>query len=177
MLFMKDFVKKYQKNKLFSNVNIVLASLVLAFWINVFVINWTDIGSKLKTSVLNSTETKEIKSNIYIQKIENEYFVISDKSINDARSLSLSFTYNPENVEISSFDSSYWDVTNLSSTPWISSLIITWENNISLWKWDKLLKIDIIKKEDKSENLNILNANFIDTSNDHYELSTSWITF
>lgn len=173
---MKDIISKYKKNKLLTNVNIILTSLVLAFWINFVLIDWTDLGQNLKTSVLNS-QTQEAKSDISIENIENELFIISNKNINNLESLSLSLVYNPENINISEINSNYWDIINLSNIEWINSLILTSEKEINIKSWDKLIKISLNKKEEKSENINILNANFKDNTWEHFLLSTSWITF
>lgn len=173
---MKDIVKKYQNHKLFSNLNIVLASLVLAFWLNYILINWTDIGKYLNASVLNS-QIIENKSDLFIEKIENDFFIISNKNINQVNNLSLSLAYNPENISILDINSSFWDVINLSNTDWISSIIFTAENVVDIKRWDKLIKLNIEKKELKSENINILNANFKDKDEQQFLLSTSWITF
>ena len=79
---MQDIIKKYHEHKLFSNLNIILASLVLAFWINFVLIDWTDLGKNLKASVLNSN-TLENKSDISLEKNEDEIYVIVNKNIND----------------------------------------------------------------------------------------------
>lgn len=173
---MKDILKKYKENKLFSNLNIVLASLVMAFWINFILIDWTDLGKNLKTSVLNS-QIQENKSDLSIESFENELYIVSNKNIENIETMSLSITYNPENLDISNISSNYWDITNLSNTPWINSIILISKKTINIKSWDKLIKIDINKSEEKSENLNILNANFKDNTWEHFLLSTSWITF
>lgn len=173
---MKDIIKEYRNYKLFSNLNIVLASIVLAIWINFLLIDWTNIGKSLKASVLN-TKITENKSDIYIEKVEKEFYIISNKDINQVTNLSFSLAYNPDNTKILSINSSFWDIVNLSNTPWISSIILTTENNVDIKKWDKLIKFDIEKDEEIAENINILNANFKDINEEQFLLSTSWITF
>lgn len=173
---MKDIIKKYQNQKLFSNLNIILTSLVLAFWINYFLVDWTDIGKNLKTSVLNS-KTIENKSDLSIEKNENEFFIISNNDINQISNLSLSLAYNPENISITDMNSSFWDIINLSNTPWFSSIILTTEKVIDIKRWDKLIKLNVEKKEETTENINVLNANFKDINEEQFLLSTSWITF
>lgn len=173
---MKDIIKKYQNHKLFTNINIILASLVLAFWINFILIDWTDIWEYLKVSILN-TQIIENKSDLYIEKQGNDFFVVSNKTINQVSNLSLSLAYNPENITIWDVSSSFWDVINLSNTDWISSIIFTADENTNINPWDKLIKLNIVKKEEKTENINILNANFKDINDQQFLLSTSWITF
>lgn len=173
---MKDFVKKYQNHKIFTNLNIIVISLILALWINFFLIDGTDIGKNLKASVLN-TKTTENKSDLYIEKTDSDFFIVSNKNINQVANLSLSLAYNPDNISISNMNSSIWDITNLSNTPWMSLLLLTNENLIDIKKWDKLIKLNIEKKNVSAENINILNANFKDWTEQQFLLSTSWITF
>lgn len=172
---MQDIINKYKKHKIVNNVNIILASLVIAFWIN-FMIYDTNIWESLKTSVLNS-EINEAKSDISITKQWEFLFLVTNKQTNNVKNLSLSLTYNPENIEISEIKSDLWDVVNLSNTPWISSIILSSDKELNLNPWDKIIKISATKKEEKSENLNIINANFKDSNDEIFLLSTSWITF
>lgn len=173
---MKDIFKKYHHHKIASNINIILASLVLAIWINIFLIDWTDIWNSLKTSVLNSNFSEQ-KSDIYLINENTKLVIKSNKNIKSLTDLSLSITYNPDNLELSEINSSIWDVINLSNTPWINTILITSKNGINISKWDNLLNITAIKKSNKSENLNIINANFKDNKNEQFLLSTSGITF
>lgn len=173
---MKDFIKKYQNHKLMTNVNIVLASLVLAVLINVFVVDWTDIGKSLKTSVLNSKVGVE-KADIYLQKIDNELFLVANKNMANLDNLSLSIIYNPENVTITDIRSELWQIANLSNDKWISSIILSTDKVKNISRWEKILKIVTSKKEEKSENINIVNANFTDNDKWQFLLSTSGITF
>jgi hypothetical protein len=173
---MQDILKKYRKNKITTNINIILASLVLAIWINFLLIDWTNIWQSLKTSVLNS-EIQNNKSDLSIEKIENSIYIISNKKIEKLDSLSFWLSYNPENINIINIKSDLWDIINLSNTPWFNSIILstTQANNINIW--DKIAKLDISKIIEKTENINILNANFKDINQEKYSLSTSWITF
>lgn len=175
-LFMNKIIKKHHKNKLFSNVNIVLASLVLAIWLNIFLVDWTSVGQSLKTSVLNSQTTEKL-SDLSIEKEEWDLYIVANKNIKSVSTLALSLTYNPENVVIWEVNSNLWDVVNLTNTPWISSIILTSEAISDIKNWDRLIKIIINKSENKSENLNIINANFKDINNEQFLLSTSGITF
>lgn len=173
---MKDFVKKYQNHKFFTNLNIIVISLIIAIWINFFLIDGTDIGKNLKTSVLN-IKINENKSDLYIEKNDNDFFIVSNKNINQITNLSFSLAYNPENISISNMNSSIWDITNLSNTPWMNLLLLTNKSLIDIKKWDKLIKLNIEKKNISAENINILNANFKDWNEQQFLLSTSWITF
>lgn len=173
---MKDIIKKYQNHKLITNVNIVLFSLFLAIWINFFVIDWTNLGQNLKTSIIDS-KVIDIKSDLSIEKDDNKLYIVWNKSINNLDNLSLSLIYNPKNVVLSNFNSDIWDIINITNTPWISSLILVVNDNVSIKRWDKLFEITTNKNDNKTENLNIINANFKDKNEEYYLLSTSWITF
>ncbi len=173
---MKDFIKKYQKHRLFSNLNIVLASFVLAFWINFLLIDNTQVWEYLKVSVLNSNVVNET-SDLSINKIENDFYIVSNKNINNITSLSFSLAYNPENVTVTDLNSNIWNVTNLSNTSWINSIILTTQTPTNIKIWDKLLKLNINKNEENPENINILNANFKDAEGEQFLFSTSGLTF
>ncbi len=173
---MQDFIKKYHKNRVLTNINIVLASLVLAFWINFLFVDNTNLWQNLKTSIIDTNTYIENKANLEIQNIDNKLYIVSNKDILNATNLSLSITYNPANVDVLDIKSSFWELVNISNTPWINSLILTLDNqNINLWT--KIIEIEVTKKENKSENMNMLNANFNDKDKNQYLLSTSWITF
>jgi len=173
---MQDILKKYRKNKITTNINIILASLVLAIWINYILIDWTNIWQNLKTSVLNS-KIQNNKSDLSIKKIDNSIYIISNKKIEKLDSLSFWLSYNPDNISIINIKSDLWDIINLSNTSWFNSIILstTKANNIKIW--DKIAKLDISKNIEKVENINILNANFKDINWGQFLLSTSWITF
>ena len=173
---MKDKKNIINKYKLFSNLNIILASLVLAIWINIFLVDWTNVGQNLKTSVLNS-QTQEQLSDISVENENWDLYIVSNKNINSLSTLSLSLTYDNENIIIWEVNSNIWDVINLTNTPWISSVILTSEAISDIKKWDRLVKIKINKIIKKSENLNIINANFKDINGEQFLLSTSGITF
>jgi hypothetical protein len=173
---MKDFIKRYQNHKMFTNLNIVLVSLVLAVWINFLLIDWTNIGQNLKTSVLDSTTSKQV-ADLYFKNIDWELYLISNKNLNDINTLSLSVSYNPEITNIIEITSEFWEILNLWTTPWINSIILNTESGKNIVIWDKILKIHASKKTQNSENINIVNANFTDIKKEQYLLSTSGITF
>ncbi|MCD5385385.1 hypothetical protein LRZ95_01820 [Candidatus Gracilibacteria bacterium] len=173
---MQDILKKYKKYKVLTNLNIILASLVLAFGINYFLVDNTELGKNLKASILNS-ENNNIKSDISINKINNYLYISSNKKINSAKSLGLSIVYNPKNITINKIDSDKGDIINLSNNPGITTIIVNFKEPTNINIGDNFVKIDISKKDNTSENLNIINANFKDINSKVYQLSTSGITF
>ncbi|MDP2090033.1 MAG: hypothetical protein Q8K30_00420 [Candidatus Gracilibacteria bacterium] len=173
---MKDFIKKYQNHKLMTNINIILASLILAIFLNFFVIDSTNIGQSLKTSILNSKVGEE-KADLYLQKIDNELFLVANKNMNNLDVLSLSLIYNPDNVSISEIRSELGEIANLGNEEGIKTIILSTDKAKNITRGERILKIVTSKKEEKSENINIVNANFTDSNKGQFLLSTSGITF
>ena len=173
---MQDFIKKYRKNKLIWNIWIIVTSLIVALWVNFFIIDWTDVWHSLKASIFN-VNWIEINSDIYFDIEDNNIILKTSKIINDVKNLSFSIIYNPENVEIEKLNFANSNVTELENEKWIKSIIITFDNSKDIKPDETILKVKTTKKEDKSENLNIINANFTDILNNTYIITTSWITF
>lgn len=173
---MSNTIKNKKKRSIFSNTNIVLSSLVLALWVNFFLLDSTNIWQSIKTSVINSN-INEVKSDLSIINNNWELEIIINKNINAIDNLSFSLIYNPEIISIKDAISDLWTIITLSNTPWVSSIIFTPESIININKWDTIVKLQIEKSENISENLNILNANFKDVNWEQFLLSTSWITF
>lgn len=172
---MQDIIKKYKKHRQITNLGIVLTSLVVAIGVNFLLIDWTVTGQNLKASILNANNV-EINSDVYFD-IENNNIVLkTSKIISDIKNLSLSITYNPENVELLGLNSNN-NISEISNEEWIRSIIINFDWNSDISPNQNILEIKTNKKTQKSENLNIINANFTDNTWENYLLSTSWITF
>ena len=173
---MINFILKYMENKIISNIVIIFMSLVLAFFINYFLINNTNFWKNIKANLLEIWGI-ENKADIFFEKKDWFLYVISNKDIKNIKNLSLSFTYNYENISISNISSKNWDIINISNSPWIDSIVLINENKIDIKKWDKILKLNIIKINDNSWIINIINVNFKDSSWEIYLPTTSWIIF
>jgi len=174
---MIDFIKRYQNNRMITNLNIVVLSFVLALWINFFVIDWTSFWKSLKASVLNSQTEVVIKADVYLENDSDWLSLVTWKNISDLNNISVSFTYNPDNLEITEISSDIWEIVNIANNPWINSIILTTNQIKNIKSWEKLLSLKINKKESVSENINVINANFSDTNWQTYSLSTSGLTF
>ena len=173
---MKDFLKKYHNKKTISNIGIVLTSLVLAFWINFLLIDWTEIWNNLKTSVLD-IETTEAKSDLYIENWVNTLIIKNSKDMQQLKNISLWLTYNPSEVEIISIKSKLWEVVSLwEKNTWFDTVLVNIEPK-NIIKTDDLFEIEAKKLIEKSTQINMINANFTDNTDEKYNLSTSWITF
>lgn len=173
---MKDFLQKYHNKKTISNISIVLTSLVLAFWINFLLIDWTDVWNDLKTSVLD-IETVETKSDLYMENLENSIVIKNSKDMEQLKNISLGFTYNPDEIEILNIKSNLWEVISLwEKNTWFDTIIINLEPK-NIIKNEVLFEIETKKLVEKSSQINMINANFKDNNEEKYNLSTSWITF
>lgn len=173
---MKDILKKYKNSILISNTWIVVTSLIVALWINFFIIDWTSLWTNLKTSILNANSV-ENKADIYLENTENKIILKANKDMKAIKNISLSITSNPENVIIKNILNTENQIVNIWNEDWINSVILNFNNSKNINSWETILEFDTEKKTQKSENINIINANFTDETWEMYNLSTSWITF
>jgi len=174
---MQDILKKYKQHKLLSNLWIVVTSLIMAIWINFFVIDSTNIGQNIKTSVLNASKNSNL-ADIYLEKKGNIIELKTSKNINNITSLSLNVSYNPDNLKIEKITSKKASqVLNLSNTPWINSVTLIFNNKVNLEKYTIIATIKAKKSKNNIENINIFDGSFNDNTADSSLLTTSWISF
>ncbi|MDD2907429.1 MAG: hypothetical protein PHH98_02195 [Candidatus Gracilibacteria bacterium] len=173
---MKDFIKKYHNKKLIGNTGIIVTSLVLALGINFFLIDSTSMGKELKTSVLDAGIT-EIKADLYVENNENNIIIKNSKQIVSPKTISLSLTYNPLELELKNINSKLGEITILGekNSGFETVLLNTQNNDISAN--ENIIEIETNRLAEKSTGLNMINANFKDISGEQYNLSTSGITF
>ena len=174
---MKDIVKKYKKHNLINNLGVLAASLIIAIWVNFFVLDG-QVWSYVKTSVLEAWEKNNI-ANIYLTNNEGKIRVFTSKNMNKVNELSLSLVYNPENITVWKIYSTSLPskITNIANEAGLNTLLIQLDNETSITSGEEILVIETEKWEQKTENLNIINANFKDSSWEKYLLSTSGIIF
>ena len=173
---MKDILSKYKKHRLISNIWIVTASLIMAIWINFFVIDSTEFWNNLKTSVLNANSNTNL-ADIYLEKTNNDIILKTSKDINNSTSLSFSISYNPTEINIADIVADNAQVLNLSNTPGINSVVITFDTEKDIIAWNKIITLNVEKLKDGIQNINIINAKFTDWNSEDYLLTTSWISF
>lgn len=179
---MTDFVKKYKKQQIMTHISTALAGLVVAFGIHVFVIDDADI-SQLKTSVLDSGNTLSQQSKVSDLFFESSpQWAIALKTSNPIQSisrLSLSLTYNPDELSIQSIspENPKVKILNLSNIAGINTVVLEWPQAEDIQAGSSLLNIFSNKTTQKTTGLNILvdTIEFSDSNNDSYRLSTSWI--
>lgn len=172
-----DIIKKYKKHKKMSNLSIVAISLVIALSVNFLIIDGTNIQKNLKTSVIENQIENDLWD-VYLENNWNDIILKTNKNINNITNLSFSISYNPENVEIDKIISKYSaEISDISNVKWLNTLILDFAEQNNLNSQEKILTIKTSKKENKTENINIINANFTDSVNNTYELSTSWVVY
>ena len=173
--------QQFKKQQIFNQISFVFLAFVIGFWINSFVLDW-DFWNNLKTNILESKQNKTVekKSDIYIQKTSwkdsNLMKLISWQNIDKVKSISFSFTYNPEDVKIQDIFPNI-DTIRIDNEPWITTFIINHKEAKQIKKYEEIINFYVSKEETKTANLNLINANFTDETWEKYDLTTSWIIF
>lgn len=172
-----NIIEKYKKHKKIGNLWVIIISMILAFAINIFVINNEWISNNLKTNLLES-EKKQNIWDIYLEKNWNDIIVRANNIIKNITNISLSVVYNPENIEIKELIPRLnSQKSNISNTPWVNTIILEYTGNNDILAWEEIFRLKINKKEDNTENINIISANFTDISGETFELQTTWIMY
>lgn len=172
---MTDVLKKYKKQKRVSNVWILALSLVMAVWVNIFLIDGTSFGQNMKTSVIEATQV-EAKADLHISGEKGIYSVINGKEMKNIKNLSFTLGYNPA-VPPQEITSRYGEVQTLENSEWMTTVLVVFPEETSLDLGSEIIDIEAIKNVKTVWIFSILNANFKDTANENYTLSTSWIRF
>ncbi|MDD5770460.1 MAG: hypothetical protein PHE25_05820 [Candidatus Gracilibacteria bacterium] len=179
---MEDIIQKYKKKKKIQSLGIIITSLALAIGLNVFVSN-TDSGKYIKASVLNSNIGVEKKSDLYLENIKSSGNLIvnlkSSKEILKAKSISFSLVYNKDNVILKSKKANFdgVELLNLVDNDGYNTIILNFKNPTNIKAGDNIVNIILEKKENKQENLNLVNSNITDSDNNLFVLSTSGVDF
>jgi len=172
-----DILKKYNKKKKINNLTIIWLSLVVALWVNFFILNNSNLQNNIKSNILES-EKKENISDIFLEKNENKLVLKTSKDIADINSLSLSFVYNPENIKIEDIIPKLnSDIIKNISDDWIASIIINYNDTYNIKAWENILSLKFNKINKQTENINIINSNFTDKNGQTFELTNSSLSF
>ncbi len=116
-------------------------------------------------------------SDLYAKKVTNSVQIYAWKSIQNIQSLTLSISYNTQNVNIISQLSPIGEVIQLWNNDDLQTFMINFPKNTFIQEWDSLIEILTKKNKNTSEQMNIINANFSDQSWEVFHLTTSGITF
>jgi hypothetical protein len=174
---MTDFVKEYKQKKFISNLWILGISLILALWINFFLLDKTEIWQNLKASILDVNVT-ENKADFYLENTWNSIIIKSSKILQSPTSIWVSLVYNPEILEIGEIITDLGEISLLwEKNTWTETIALTMNWTKDIYENEKVFEINFTKKEQSSTELNIADANFIDVKEEQYHLSTSGITF
>ena len=172
-----DIINIYKKQKKISNISIITISLILAITINFFIINNSNISNNLKTNLLES-ERKQNIGDLYLEADWNNILLKTKNNLNNISNITLSIAYNSENIKINNIIPKLnWEVSNISNTPGLTTIILEYSEINNIDPNDKILTINTQKKKEKTENINIVSANFTDKSGKSFELSNSWIIY
>lgn len=169
---MTDILNKYNKQKKFSNISIVVTSLVFAIWVNVFLFDDTNLVKNLKASAIQSNEFSQ-SSDLYLEQEAVYFSLFSSKNMTNVKNVTFSVVYNPENINILKTNG----LQLISRSAGISTYILQFDEPKNIIKGEKIALLEINKNKNKTENVNIVEANFTDNSGNTYTLSTSWVTF
>ncbi len=174
--------KQFEKHQLIHRLGFVAAALIVALWVNTFVLNG-QYGNQLKTNVLESSAPVEQKADIYLEKKEwSDSHIMSIRAwdtLDQVETLSLGIVYNPEQVELLDTFSNIngLELTRIENTPWVATLILTFSEMQSISAGQEIANFYVSKQEKLTQHVNITNANFTDGTSTNYQLTTSWMTF
>lgn len=172
---MKDFIKDYRKRKMIWNFYIILSAFIMAFTLNFFVLDWTNLENNLKTSILDSSSNSEIKADIFTEIKENKIILKNSKEMKNVKSISFSIAYDNSKIEILEWKSNLEKPEILGEKwSWIETFIINF-NEKNIFKNEILAEINFKKLEETNSRINLLNANFTDSEENIFELTTSWV--
>lgn len=173
----KDFMKKYNRQRIASNIWVVVTSLVLALWINFYLLDQTEIWQNLTASILNVNQN-ETRANLYLENNSSKILLKSSATLQQPVSLSVTLVYNPENLEINGVTTNFWDASFLwEMGTWFDTVLLIMNGTRDIYAGDTVLEIFYSKKVEGSVGLNMLNANFVDANEEQYSLTTQWVTF
>ncbi|MBF0913602.1 hypothetical protein HXK64_01380 [Candidatus Gracilibacteria bacterium] len=174
---MKDFLAKYKNRKIIGNIYIALASLGMAFIINILFIDGTNFEKNLRTSILDSGVVTEAKADIFLG-IDGEKVILKNsKEMQNVENISFSIVYDNSNLEISEIKSSLGEVKILGEKGSGIETILINPNGKNIEKNKNLVELIFSKKEpESSTQINLFNSNFTDSSGTIFSLTTSGLS-
>lgn len=176
---MKDIIAKYKKHTFFQTSAIVITSLAIALWVNMYVMDG-EIWKYLKSSVLDINGVEQT-ADIYGKVSPSRDMIIlgTQKPMNQVTNISLSLIFDDETVEIGAIESmiSGSEIMSLSNESGVKTILVSFSEPLTLTGESDFLKIPVTKSGTATAYLNILNANFKDSSEKDFLLSTSGVLF
>ncbi len=177
---MKDIFNKYKSYKNTQNCFIIAMSLFLALWANIL-FQSSPTQQYLKANLLESSNNIK-NSDIYITHNNNNNNSIEIKTNQELVSptnihFSILYDNSSLNTENINFDIDNYILNYDFIDNWILNIQLQWTWNRSIKAWENLVKIWITSDENLKSHINILNANFSDTSWKTYIMTSSWVSF
>jgi len=174
---MKDVFRNYHKHKVLTNIGIIGISFILAISINMLLV-WNQSGQLLKASVLDATNTVST-SDIEIVKNASWIAFIANQDMSSVTELSFSIAYNADAIELWDLESklSWVEITEIENESGYKNLIFTFQSETNISGSNIFLNIPVTINTTETNYINIINANFKDSSWETYLLTTSWIIF
>ncbi len=180
----KKLEKLRKKQARIQNIGVVVWGLIIALALHFFVLDDSTVVSNLKTNIResNTIATTQQKADIYLESInDNSVWLVTSKSIQSITKLSLSLTYNPEELELINITpvNSKTKILNLNNIDGINTVILEWWKPENINPGDILFEIQTNKKALSPTGINILvdTIEFSDDTNNSYSPTTSWIIF
>lgn len=170
---MKDIFSQYKRHKFLQNFGIIAASLFLAIWVNIQFMN-TEISQYLKSNIIE-TQNQVEKSDIYLEVKDNTIVVKNGKSISEVEQIQFSLIFNNNNINtnniINNIDNYIINYKYIEL--WILNIQVLWNWKANLIPHSSLITIEFEKESELKEYINVLNANFRDSTWNTYYLNTS----
>lgn len=175
---MDDIISKYKKQKKIRTISIITASFLLAISFNVY-LSTSELWKTLKTSVIENSWSQNSQSDLYLDSGNNMVNMKSGKNMSWVKNISFSFIYNWDNVEFK--DTLLWkyeaSIQKLTDTKWQYTLNLEFKTPTDIKAWEDILKIVVEKNSTLTENINLVQANFTDSENNSFSLTTSWVQY
>lgn len=175
---MEDVISKYKKQRKIKTIGIIVTSFLLAISLNAY-LSTSDVWQSLKSSVIESTSWVKNTSDLYLDINNNIVSIKASKEMQNIKSLSFSLIYNWESLDLKDKLKSNYDfeIIELNNSKWQYTVSLNSKTNTSVKAWDNILSLVFEKKWDETQNINLIQANFVDKDDNSFNLSTSWVQY
>ncbi|EKD29431.1 MAG: hypothetical protein ACD_78C00417G0009 [uncultured bacterium (gcode 4)] len=180
---MKDIFNDYKKERSRKNVAIITASFVFALSINVFLFG-TDSGSRLQTSVLNSTTGVGAEKKVDIELVNagtgtDMLKIETNSRLENVSRMYISLAFDADSLAINDIfpaDKDV-DVVRNSNVPGNSIVTLSFKKPTTLKEGAEIFTIVYKKKNSNKTVMNLAETQFKSEDGSIYDLSNSSIEF
>ncbi len=138
------------------------------------------MGQMLKSSVMESNVSAKDSADMYLEAQNDIISLKSSKNMSGVKSMSFAFVYNTTNLSIKDklLELDGVEMVELANNNGYVTLLLNFETPLNISSQDTLLKL-VVEKKDSSlqESLVITQANFIDSEEKLYALTTSGLQY